>query len=103
MAGLKGLKKTERKEDGQIDIEDFIGGAKKRVDALKPTNRKQRKYERYSFSLTEEVSQQIDGLTVNRGFRVARSDVIKAAVLLLSERSEFEINTVLKRVINEFV
>lgn len=102
MAGLKGLKKNERADEAQIDIEDFISGAKKRVDALKPTNRKQRKFERYSFSLTQEVSQQIDDLTVNRGFRVARSDVIKAAVLLMSERSEFEVNTVLKRVINEF-
>lgn len=103
MAGLKGLKKNERADETQIDIEGFISGAKKRVDALKPTSKKQRKFERYSFSLTQEVSQQIDDLTVNRGFRVARSDVIKAAVLLLSERSEFEINTVLKRVINEFV
>ena len=63
MAGLQGLKKKTEEPGYQIDIEDvtkeFIGGAKKRVDALQTPKRK-RKFERFVFSLTAEVSAAID-------------------------------------------
>lgn len=101
MAGLKGLKKAERVDEKQVDIEEFIGGAQKRIDALKVSKRKPKTFERYSFSLTKEVSDQIDKLVVGRGFRVSRSDVVKAAVEHLTRQSDFEINSALKKVINE--
>lgn len=102
MAGLKGLKKKNQEPGYQVDIEDvtekFIGGAKKRVDALQTPKRK-RKFERFVFSLTAEVSADIDKLTMHpKTFRVSRSDVVKAAIQHLCEQDEFTINTALAKI-----
>lgn len=95
---LKGLKKSDLSGEKQVDIEEFIGGAKKRVDALKPPKTK-REFERYNFSLTPAVSAQIDKLALHPNFRASRSDVVKAAILYLSEQDEFTINTAMARIV----
>ena len=93
---LKGLKKDDR--SASVDAEAFIAGAKKRVDDLKP--KRERRYQRFMFSLTPEISQTIDELTLAQsGFKVSRSDVVKAAVLLLEQlekEDSFKFNTALR-------
>lgn len=85
---LKGLGKDER--HGQdIKAEDFIKGATKRVAALKVG--KERTFERYTFSLTPEISHEIDRLSlVPRDFRATRSDVLKAAIAAFAALPESE-------------
>lgn len=48
-------------------------------------------YKRYNFSLTEDVSKNIDRLSLlSRNFRSNRSDVIKASIKAFMELSETE-------------
>lgn len=97
MAGLKGLGKGDVKKSEQADIEDFISGAKKRVDKLKPAARP-RKYERYVFSLTPEYSKSIDKMAqIPVNWRANRSDVVKAGLMLLAELDDFAIATAIKK------
>ena len=110
MAGIKGLKKGDRPErereaakglvqDEETDrkAQTFIGGGKPSVGASKP--RKVRVYERYTFSLTPEVSADIDKLTlVSREFRVSRSEVVKAGVEALKGLSREQLVEVLRKV-----
>ena len=52
---------------------------------------KERTYERCMFSLTSEVSKEIDRLSlVPRDFRASRSDVVKAAIAAFAALPEAE-------------
>lgn len=74
---LKGLKKSEQSSN-QDQIDNFIQGASKRIKKIEPS---QQNYKRYTFSLTEEVNQQIDQLLVNcRVAKANRSIILKAAI-----------------------
>ncbi len=79
---LKGLGKDERHVQ-EVKADDFIKGASKRVASLKVG--KERTFERYTFSLTPDVSNEIDRISlIPRDFRASRSDVIKAAISAFS-------------------
>jgi hypothetical protein len=107
MAGIRGLKKGERPtrereavkgiaqdEETERKAQTFIGGGK---PASRP--RKKRVYERYTFSLTPEVSDEIDELTLGWGeFRVNRSEVVKAGVEALKRLSREQRAEVLRKV-----
>jgi hypothetical protein len=83
---LKGLGKADR-EPRDIQADDFIKGANQRVTALKP--KRQKTYAPCIFSLTAEVSKEIDRLALTpRNFRASRSDVVKAAVALFASLPE---------------
>jgi len=84
---LKGLTKSvqESKSTDQ-KIEDFINGSTKRVKNLEPS---QQVYRRFTFSLTEEVSQEIDDLLINsRVAKANRSIILKAALHQLQKLSK---------------
>lgn len=99
MAGLKGLNKSERVAL-DVDVEQFIRGAQERVVDLtpKPMN-PNRTFQRYTFSLTADVSEKIDQISlIPRQFRASRSDVIKAAIELLIHLPESEVIAALAKV-----
>ncbi|WP_333617008.1 hypothetical protein [Acinetobacter variabilis] len=74
---LKGLKKSEQNSDQDL-VEDFIKGASKRVKRIEPN---QQKYRRFTFSLTEDVNNEIDDLVINcRVAKANRSVILKAAL-----------------------
>ena len=99
MAGLKGLNKSDRTAQ-DINVDQFIRGAQERVVGLTQKIVKNEKtFQRYTFSLTSEVSVKIDQISlIPRHFRSSRSDVIKAAVELLIELPENEIIAALDKV-----
>ena len=85
---LKGLKKSEQ-DSNQDQIESFIQGSSKRVNEIKHT---QQNYKRYTFSLTEDVNQEIDQLLVScRVAKANRSIILKAAIHQLQKLSEDEL------------
>lgn len=64
---------------------------------MQPTPARERVYKRITFSLSEDVDQEIDRLSlVPRDFRASRSDVIRAAVALLAAQDEAEIARLMK-------
>ena len=88
---LKGLKKSEQVSNDET-IENFIQGATKRVKKIEPP---QQNYKRYTFSLTEDVNQQIDTLLVNcRVAKANRSIILKAAISQLQNLSAEELQKV---------
>lgn len=93
---LKGLKKSEQSSN-QDQIDNFIQGASKRIKKIEPS---QQNYKRYTFSLTEEVNQQIDQLLVNcRVAKANRSIILKAAIHQLEKLTAEELQqAVLKQV-----
>lgn len=94
---LKGLKKTD-KENKQQDIDAFITGASKRVKSLEQS---QPKYRRLTFSLTEDIDQEIDELLLNcRVARANRSVIIKAAIHNLKKISKDDLQQI---VLNELI
>lgn len=97
MAGIKGLKKGDRPKV-ETEAEAFISGAKKRTEKVgKP--RRERVFERYSFSLTPDVSKEIDEISyLPTDFRASRSDVVKAAISLLKNMDKKEAIEQLKRI-----
>jgi hypothetical protein len=79
--------------------DSFINGAK--IDgkngkvASKPAPSKV--YKRIMFSLTSEIDDEVERLSlVPRGFRVSRSDVIRAAVALLAKQGDEAVAQLLK-------
>lgn len=85
---LKGLKKSEQSSN-QDQIDNFIQGASKRIKKIEPS---QQNYKRYTFSLTEEVNQQIDQLLVNcRVAKANRSIILKAAIHQLEKLTTEEL------------
>ena len=107
MAGIKGLRKGDRPareqeavkglaqdEETERKAQTFIGRGKQ---TSRP--RKVRAYERYTFSLTPEVSAEIDELTLGWGeFRVSRSEVVKAGVEALKGLSREQLAEMLRKV-----
>jgi predicted metal-dependent hydrolase len=96
--GLGGLKKQEM--DKNISIDGFIEGAN--THSLQKESKA--KYIRQTFSLTQDVSDQIDELLVkSRVARANRSMIIKTAIQQLTLLSEEELNlAVLKTKNDEF-
>ena len=99
MSGIKGLKKGDR-PDVEKHAEDFIKGASRRSANTEHQKQiKQQTYQRYTFSLTKEVSDDIDQLTlIPRAFRVNRSQVVKAGIEILKSLPEARLVKVLKKV-----
>ncbi len=97
--GLKGLKKSDR-PNVEKDADEFIKGANERTAQISAKkNKKEKTFVRYTFSLNPEVSEAIDSLVlIPRDFRVNRSEVIKAAINMLSSLSEEEIIKILMQV-----
>ena len=90
MAGLKGLKKGARPEI-EKQAENFIKGANDRVTVHSSKEESKQTYKRLTFSLTENVSNDIDKLSLTpRDFKVSRSDVVKAGIALLKSLPEEE-------------
>ena len=88
---LKGLKKSES-DSNQDQIDNFIQGASKRVKKIEPS---QQNYKRYTFSLTEDVNQEIDQLLVScRVAKANRSIILKAAIHQLQKLSSEELQQV---------
>lgn len=88
---LKGLKKSEQNTK-QDQVEDFIKGASKRVKNLKSN---QLNYKRYTFSLTEDVNNEIDQLLIDcRVAKANRSIILKAALHQLQKLSFDELQKV---------
>lgn len=90
---LHGLKKSEQSDSEAID--EFIHGATKRVQQIEPPRHT---YRRFTFSLNEEVSADIDALLVScRIAKANRSIVLKAAVQQLKKMNYRELqNAILK-------
>ena len=90
---LKGLKKENLAPKEEVAINDFISGATKQVQSLTPSNAK---FQRYTFSLTDEVSEQIDGIKVRcRVAKANRSIILKAAIHQLSKLSDEELKALI--------
>lgn len=89
MAGLNGLKKKTESEVQDDLVNSFISGADKRVKELEP---RERKFIRYTFSLTEEVSELIDEMIVrSSNARINRSSIVKVALRALAEKNNEEL------------
>ena len=94
MAGLNGLKKKSKSEKQDDLINSFISGAEKRTKVLETNNRK---FMRYTFSLTEEISELIDEMIVRSGdARMNRSGMIKVALKALAEKNNKELKQQIK-------
>ena len=87
---LKGLTKSAQESKSPDEkIEDFIKGSSKRVKNLEAS---QQVYRRFTFSLTEEVSKEIDDLLVeSRVAKANRSIILKAALHQLQKLSPEEL------------
>ena len=94
---LKGLTKSAQESKAtEQKIEEFISGSSKRVKSLESS---QQVYRRFTFSLTGEVSQEIDDLVVNcRVAKANRSIILKAALHQLQKLSNEELH---QAVLNE--
>lgn len=85
---LKGLKKNDQSSN-QDQIDNFIQGASKRIKKIEPS---QQNYKRYTFSLTEDINNEIDQLLVSsRVAKANRSIILKAAIHQLQKLSEEEL------------
>lgn len=96
--GLRGLTKSAQdSKSTDQKIEDFISGSTKRVKSLEPAKQV---YRRFTFSLTEEVSQEIDDLLIDsRVAKANRSIILKAALHQLQKLSKEDLQqAVLKEI-----
>jgi hypothetical protein len=103
--GLASLKKGASPEAVAAatspEADSFINGAKvdgkNGVVAAKPPQPKI--YKRIMFSLTAEIDAEIERLSLlPHGFRVSRSDVIRAAVALLAKQGDDHVSRLLKEI-----
>ena len=104
MPGLgKGLiKQMPQTHDADADqlAEQFIQGAKQRRDLTTPPVKRPRtrKFIRCTFSLTQDISDAIERLSLlPRTFHSNRSEVVKAAVELLETMPEERVIDLLKQ------
>lgn len=82
------VKKRERVTEQQ-KIDAFARGAEINVITKETAVKREKKFKRVTFSLTEHEDQLIDDLSlIVRSFRCNRSQVVKAALALLSEQDE---------------
>lgn len=94
--GLGDLKKKTSPEN--ISVDSFIGGAN--THSLQKESKV--KYIRQTFSLTQQVSDQIDELLVkSKVARANRSVIVKTAIQQLSFLSEEQLNLAVLTTINE--
>lgn len=94
--GLGDLKKKASLDD--ISVDSFIGGAN--THSLQKESKV--RYIRQTFSLTQEVSDQIDELLVkSKVARANRSIIVKTAIQQLSFLSEEQLNLAVLTTINE--
>lgn len=92
---LKGLKREDQTPKNEKAVNDFISGATKKVQELTPSNAK---FQRYTFSLTEDVSEQINDLKVRcRIAKANRSIILKAAVSQLNNLSDEELQNLIMK------
>ena len=92
---LKGLKREDQTSKNEKLVNDFISGASKNVQELTPSNSK---FQRYTFSLTEDVSEQINDLKVRcRVAKANRSIILKAAVSQLNNLSDEELQNLIMK------
>lgn len=92
---LKGLKREDLTSTNEKLVNDFISGASKNVQELTPSNAK---FQRYTFSLTEDVSEQINDLKVKcRVAKANRSIILKAAVSQLNTLSDEDLHNLIKK------
>ncbi len=92
---LKGLKREEQTSKNEKLVNDFISGASKNVQELTPSNAK---FQRYTFSLTEDVSERINDLKVKcRVAKANRSIILKAAVSQLNTLSDEDLHNLIKK------
>ncbi|MDK1685025.1 hypothetical protein [Acinetobacter terrestris] len=88
---LKGLKKSEQNSN-EDSIDAFIKGAAKRIKKIEPN---QQKYRRFTFSLTDDVNNEIDDLVINcRVAKANRSVILKAAIHQLQKFSPEELQQI---------
>lgn len=94
---LKGLTKSDQEyKSTDKKIEDFISGSTKRVKSLECS---QHVYRRFTFSLTVEVSKEIDDLLIDsRVAKANRSVILKAALHQLQKLSKEDLQ---QAVLNE--
>lgn len=98
---LNGLRKKQKLDDDQAKIDEFINGAKQRN--LRQSKRSLN-YLRQTFSLTQQVSDDIDSLVVKCAVaRANRSLIVKVALQQLSllsaqELQQIVLNTIEKEV-----
>lgn len=98
---LNGLRKKQKLDDDQAKINEFINGAKQRN--LRQSKRSLN-YLRQTFSLTQQVSDDIDSLVVKCAVaRANRSLIVKVALQQLSllsaqELQQIVLNTIEKEV-----
>ena len=98
---LKGLRKAPSPAGQTADADAFIGAAKVMHNGDTPKPRTERKYKRVNLSLDEQVDAELDRLSLlPRDFKSIRSDVVKAAVALLSTHSDAEIIEMLRSLRN---
>ena len=98
---MPGLGKGLIKEEPQVHdataeplTEQFIQGAKQRRDLTTPSAKRPRtrKFIRCTFSLTQDISDAIERLSLlPRAFHSNRSEVVKAAIELLETMPEDQI------------
>lgn len=104
--GLKNLMRqldTLEKNSSAVDAaaEAFISAAP--VSTVQIENRKRRStskssYVRTTFSLSKDVNKQIDKLSLTpRNFRVSRSDVVRAGVMVLLDMDRAELLALLEK------
>jgi hypothetical protein len=89
MGGLGNLKRDDkRRKQQENDLSKIQIGA-----SFKSKNISNAKFKRYTFSLTEEISEDIDSLTLrSKTRRISRSDIIKLGLNSLNKLSDKEFN-----------
>lgn len=82
------VKKRERVTEQQ-KIDAFASGAEIKIVTKETTSKREKKFKRVTFSLTEHEDQLVDELSLKvRSFRCNRSQVVKAALALLGAQDE---------------
>lgn len=77
--------------------DDFINGAKVDGKGAKPTQVRQKKWKQVTLSLSEEIDQEINRMSLLPvGVRVSRSDVVREALKLLAELGDVQVAQRLK-------
>ncbi len=98
---LKGLRKDEQIPQNERAVNDFISGATRAVQELTPQQSSSAKFQRYTFSLTDDVSEQINDLKVRcRVAKANRSIVLKAAINQLNKLSDEELQAFILKELN---
>lgn len=86
-------------ENIEIAVEEFgrqaeLPESKTTTPRTNKSNQGNRRYRRYTFSLTQEISQKIDELSLTAA-RISRSDIVKAGILALTTLPEEDLKRLL--------